>query len=153
MNTSVGMKSRKNQSSLSAVTPEGDRRLERTLLSLENTCLRILQSRLAGSKQYSDHLYWQQRLKNITTPVSLALAEYKGPRHFHNHYRHKPDDETILQPVLEPAPIDMLAQVCEQALTRCQHELVGVHDAEIIDACDSLERMLRRFLTCYTKVN
>src|SRR5205085_662405 len=89
-----------------------DREFEQALLSLENACMRILESHYANGRQDTERLYWQQRFKNIVTPVSLALAECKGPRRFHYHYRHRADDASVLHPVLEPSPLDTLAQVC-----------------------------------------
>ena len=148
MNTSVGMKSRKKQSSLSPALPVDDRHFEQALLSLENVCARILQARFRDNRQYSEQLYWQQKLKNIATPVSLALAEYKGPRRFHHHYRHREDDESVLTPVLE-SPIDLLAQVCLHALDQC-HTLVGVVQApDFTRNRDALEHALQHFLSCY----
>lgn len=148
MNTSVGTKTRKKQSSLSAALPVDDQRFEQALLSLEGVCARILQSRFPDHRQYSEQLYWQQKLKNITTPISLALAEYKGPRRFHNHYRHREDDEAVLTPVLE-SPIDMLAQVCLHALEDCR-SLVGVVQApDFSRNRDMLEQALQYFLGNY----
>lgn len=149
MSTSVGMKLRKKQSSLSAPEPQTTPQCEQSIMVLEDACVHILQHKRADKKQYSDHLYWQQCFKNIATPVSLALAEYKGPKHFHNHYRHREDDETILHPVLEPAPLDMLAQVCEHALTQCHEELVGLQEEEFFETRNTLEDALQSFLACY----
>src|SRR5579872_3067515 len=125
MNTSVGMKARKKQSSLSQPTARTavGRQPEVSLLPLENACVRILESDYTGSED-EEYLYWQQRLMNFTKPISLALAECSGPRHFHQHYRHRKDDDTILQPVLGD-PFETLAQACEAALKGCRNDLVG----------------------------
>lgn len=151
MNTSVGMKARKKQSSLSVSTAPAisDQELEHSLLPLENACVRILESRFGNGRQDTDRLYWQQRFKNIVTPVWLALAECKGPRRFHYHYRHRPEDETILHPVLEPSPIATLAQVCKDALDQCQTQLVGIEDDVIIETRNLLESALGNFLQRY----
>src|SRR5271156_260217 len=129
MDTSVGTKAKKKQPSLSARTPQpvpvsaDEHQLEITLLSLENACMRILESDYTEGRQDTERMYWQQRLMNLTKPVSLALVESNGPRHFHQHYRHREDDETILHPVLEN-PLDTLAQVCRDTLKACRSELV-----------------------------
>ena len=161
MNTSVDMKERKKQSSLSGSLsgplPESlaisatDRELEHSLLSLENTCLRILESQSVNGRQDTEQRYWQQRFKNIVTPVSLALVECKGPRRFHYHYKHRADDASVLHPVLSP-PLDTLAQVCKMALKACHSELVGIEDDVMIRMRDMLETALGNFLLRHKKV-
>lgn len=123
-----------------------DPRLEQAMLALEGVCVRVLDDRL--SVDDADGLYAQQALKNIVTPVSLALAEAKGPRHFQYHYRHKADDASVLQPVIEDASA-MLARVCEQTLAQCAKKLVGVHDHELVKRQQALEAALRGFLFHY----
>lgn len=150
MTTSVGTKARKKQSPLSQpeytdVSPL----FEQSLLSLESVCLRILESRFAKARDDIDGLTWQQRFKNIATPISLALRECKGPRRFHHHYRHRKDNDAVLHPVMED-PVDTLAQVCEQALEACQNDLVGIDD-NFIAARRSLEHALQLFLLRYKK--
>lgn len=151
MNNSVGTKARKKQSPLSpppvAATPA---LFEQPLLALESACMRILESRFAGARDDIDGLYWQQRFKNIATPISLVLREYKGPRRFHNHYRHRADDDSILHPVLED-PLDMLAQVCAQALDACRNDLVGIYNENLIRQRRLLEHALQMFLLRYNK--
>jgi hypothetical protein len=149
MTTSVGTKARKKQS-LSQPAPANGSPLGQSLLSLENVCLRILESRFAKAKDDIDGLYWQQRFKNVVMPVELALRECKGPRRFHNHYRHREDDDSVLHPVLEN-PIDQLAHVCEDALDACRNDLVGIYDQQFIDARRTLERALQLFLVRYRK--
>lgn len=147
---SVGTKARKKQSPKAAELPEAalpapDQALEASLLKLENTCLHVLETRFVSAHDDMDALYWQQRFKNIATPVSLALREYKGPRRFHNHYRHREDDETVLRPVLED-PLEMLAHACETALSNCRSELVGIPDDGIARKAQQLEQALAGFL-------
>lgn len=151
MTTSVGTKARKKQSSLSPATSANVPPLfDQTLLTLESVCMRILEIRIASEHGDVDLLYWQQRFKNIVTPVSLALREYKGPRRFHNHYRHRADDETILHPVLED-PLDMLAHVCDHALAACRNDLVGVYNNTLTKHRRLLEHALQMFLVRYKK--
>jgi len=144
MSTSVGTKSRKKQPSLAAALPP---RLEQAMGGLENTCMQILYGEDGASD--SERMYWQQRFKNIATPVSLALNEYKGPRRFHYHYRHRDDDEAVLRPVMEPSPIDMLAQVCEYSLAECHAKLVGIRDERMLKTQRILEHALQIFLQRY----
>ena len=149
MSTSVRTKAPKKQPSLS--NPElssGDRQFEQSLSALENACVSVLEMPVARGRKDTQRLYWQQRFINITNPVSLALMEYKGPRHFHYHYRHRAHDESILHPVLEN-PIDMLAQVCKDALRQCRDELVGIDDNDMIEQRYSLENSLIEFLESY----
>ncbi len=147
MSISVGMKARKKQSSLSAPPEAGSAPpLEKSILALESACLRILENRNATGVHDTDRLYWQQRLKNIATPVSLALRECRGLRRFHNHYRHREDDEAVLRPVMEPCPITMLAQVCDHALEACRYDLLGVRDNGLNSQRRALEAALQGFL-------
>jgi hypothetical protein len=152
MTTSVGMKARKKQSSLSQTPPIlGDSpAFEQSLLGLESVCLRILESRFTKAKDDIDGMYWQQRFKNVATPISIALRECKGPRRFHHHYRHNKDDDSVLHPVMEN-PLATLAHVCEEALIACQSDLVGVYDDNFIRARRSLEHALQIFLLRYKK--
>ncbi len=150
MTTSVGMKARKKQSPLSSAAVENTAAFEQSLLALENVCQRILESRFAGAKDDIDGLYWQQRFKNVATPVSIALRECRGPRRFHHHYRHREDDDSVLHPVMEN-PIDRLAHVCNAALDICRHDLVGVYGDNFLRARRSLEHALQIFLLRYKK--
>jgi len=147
MSTSVGTKAKKKQSP-SPVLVVPDRKFESALLTLENTCLSVLDSQFADNRQDTEGLYWQQVFINIATPISLALMESKGPRHFHYHYRHRPENESVLHPVLED-PVDMLAQVCKDALKQCQTHLVGISDRSIVKSGQILERALQSFLLSY----
>lgn len=118
--------------------------LDESLLVLEDVCMRLLDTRFA-IRDDSERMYWQQRFKNIVTPVSLALAEVRGPRRFHHHYRHDADDDTLMLPVLEN-PLEMLAHTCEHALKESNKKLSGVHDDDLIAAQRRLERALNNFL-------
>lgn len=138
-----GAKTRKKQ----AVEPESDGLLENSLLVLEDICQRLLATRFAD-RDDSDRMYWQQRFKNIVTPVSLALAELRGPRVFHQHYRHDENDSSIMRPVLED-PYEMLAHTCETALKESGRKLTGVHDDDLIAAQRRLEKSLNNFLHSY----
>lgn len=125
-----------------------DRAFESAILDLEDACIAVLDNPMSHGKQSSESLYWQQMFINIATPISLSLMESKGPRHFHYHYRHREEDASILHPILEN-PVDMLAQVCEDALSQCQTHLVGISDRSIAKHGQILERALRSFLTSY----
>lgn len=124
--------------------------LLQAIMKLEGACQRILESRFSGDRRDVERLYWQQRFKNIVTPVSLALAEMKGPRRFHNHYKHREDDDAVLTPVLED-PMETLLQVSREALTHCQQDLVGIEDDSIIEKRNRLETALRGVLQHSTK--
>ena len=157
MSTSVGMKARKKQPSLSARAAQpvpvaaNDHQFETSLLSLENACMRILEGDYTGAED-TESLYWQQRLMNIAKPVSLALAECNGLRRFHYHYRHREDDESILHPVLEPSPINTLAQVCQDALKHCHNDLVGIQNESLLKTRRSLENALQGFLVKFREI-
>jgi hypothetical protein len=150
MNTPVRTKVQKKQSSLSPIAVENTAAFEQSLLALETICQRILESRFTKAKDDIDGLYWQQRFKNVATPISIALRECKGPRRFHHHYRHNKDDASVLHPVMEN-PIDRLAHVCNAALEICQNDLVGVYDDNFLRARRALEHALQIFLLRYKK--
>lgn len=123
--------------------------LEQSLLTLDSACMHILDSQFVHDREDMDGLVWQRRFKNIVTPVSLALSECKGPRHFHNHYKHKKDDDSVLTPVLED-PVECLAQVCRSALTQCQNDFAGLQDARMNKNRAMLEQALRAFLAAHS---
>jgi hypothetical protein len=114
------------------------------LLDLEEVCARLLEKRFAV-RDDSERMYWQQRFKNIVTPISLALAEIRGPRRFHHHYRHDADNDDVLLPVLEN-PLEILARACEHALRESDRKLSGIHDDDLVAAQRLLEKALNRFL-------
>lgn len=97
---------------------ETDPRLARAVLRLEDACFAVLDDHPEAVA--FDHETREQagQLKNIATPLSLALRECKGPRRFHYHYRHDPEDYDTLTPVAGPSPYATLARVCRQALRR-----------------------------------
>ena len=150
MPTSVRTKSQKKQSSTTKKDdlPADERAFEQSLLALENACFMVLETRLQQRSADTQKQYWRQSFINIANPVSLALMEYKGPRHFHYHYRHREHDESILHPVLEN-PVDMLAMVCKTALAQCRSDLVGLEDKELVDMRKLLEVSLNAFLHQY----
>jgi hypothetical protein len=150
MSVSAYTKAPKKQTSLSKQPEESaySQGLEQALLSLESTCMLILSSQYTHGREDENGLMWQRTFKNIVTPISLALGEYKGPRKFHFHYKHREDDESVLTPVMDD-PLDQMARVCQTALNACHNELVGIEDDEITDNRDMLEQALKKFLTRY----
>lgn len=118
--------------------------LNEALINLEEVCASLLEKRFAV-RDDSERMYWQQRFKNIVTPISLALAEVRGPRRFHHHYRHDKNDDNVLHPVLEN-PLQMLAHTCEKALKESNVKLSGIHDDDLVTAQRKLERALSNFL-------
>ncbi len=142
MGSSSGTKANNKLSSSTDIIET--KRQQKAMLALESVCTRILESR-PTSKQDIDSLMWQRKLHNIVTPVSLALTECKGPRHFHYHYKHSKKDDGILQPVLEN-PIELLVQVCTESLKHAEISLVGISDEKIIRYRDSLEAALRNVI-------
>ena len=132
-------------------TNEGIQRdIEQALLALESACMHIFDSRFVHDREDEDGILWQRTFKNIVTPISLSLREYKGPRRFHYHYKHSEEDDSVLTPVMED-PLDTLAQVCQSALAECTAHLVGIGDPEIAANRDMLEQALRKFLSRYKK--
>ena len=91
-----------------------------------------------------DYLYVERQLKNIAASISLALAEYRGPQRFHNHFRHDPHDYETLHPVYEP-PLPTLVRVCEESLARC-NTMVGIRERPLVRLRNNLEHCLRNFL-------
>lgn len=150
MVTSAYTKAQKKQIPLAKTPTKAGRArdLEQSLLSLESACMVIMDSQFIHDRDDMDGMVWQRRFKNIVTPVSLALSEYKGPRRFHYHYKHREDDDTVLHPVMED-PLERLAQVCQSALTECQNNFAGLQDSEINDNREMLEQALRKFLLRY----
>lgn len=158
MSTSVGTKAKKKQSTLlksasSAAAQQAaetrDKLLEMASLSLETACLMVLESEFAPPAEDETTRAARQRFINVVTPVSLALMECKGgPRHFHQHYRHSPKDDAILQPVLEN-PLDNLALACREALSHSHEDLLGLRDPDLRHARISLQKALQAFLAAY----
>lgn len=125
--------------------------LQKSICVLEDTVQKILYGDASERFHDVDFLYWMRKLKNIATPISLALAEYGGPRVFHQHYKHDPKDYNHMLPVAGPDPLTTLAHVCRQALAEST-DIVGVDDNEIKLLRDELEYSLRLFLNRYAAV-
>lgn len=143
MGSTVDMKLRKKQppAAVAAVT------FEQAIMALEDICLDIRDGQFTHGKDDIDRLYWQQKLKNIAMPVSLALAEYKGPRVFHHHYKHSEDDHEVMTPVMESAR-DNLFDVCERALHECE-ALVGVKGSKLLEEINHLCKALRQAIIAF----
>jgi hypothetical protein len=127
MGNSVGNKMRqKTTNSLPTIAERG---FELAVLGLEDICHEIRDGQFTHGKEDTDRLYWQQKLKNIATPLSIALAEYKGPRVFHQHYIHDENGAEI--PVMESAR-DNLIRSCEKALIQC-NDMIGIKGSKLIE--------------------
>lgn len=136
----------KTQKTSAAHTATRD--MEHALLALENACMQMLESQFVHDRDDVEGLVWHRKFKNIVTPVSLALREHKGPRHFHNHYKHREDDDSILHPVLDD-PLETLAHTCQSALAECQNGFAGLQDEDMIANRQMLEQALKKFLSQY----
>ena len=123
------------------------RRLEQALLALEDAVITVLDAHKGHAFHDVDFLYWDRKLKNIATPISLALSECKGPRTFHYHYRHDPEEEDRLIPVME-SPITTLLKVCRNSLIRC-NDMAGMVDRAVTVNKIHLEQSIRAFINCY----
>ncbi len=123
-----------------------DSNLAESLMALENTCAGILEAGFSGDREDVESLSAHQRLKNIAKSVSLALGECKGPRHFHQHYRHREHDESVLYPVLDD-PLKTLALAVQSALKGCQS--LVVHDVKTLKMQSRFESALRQFSASY----
>lgn len=143
MGSSVDMKLRKKQSPNTAEAAS----FEQALMALEDIILDIRDGQFTHGKEDIERLYWQQKLKNIAMPVSLALAEYKGPRVFHHHYKHSEDNHEVLTPVLESAR-DNLFNACERALYECE-SLVGMKGSKLLEEKNLLCRALRQLIIAF----
>lgn len=128
-------------------TSNTDNTLNAAMLDLEDICLHVPETSFAISND-SENIYWHQRFNNIVTKISLALAEVKGPRYFHQHYRHDYRDDTVLLPVLEE-PMAMLAHACEYALDESERKLSAVHDKDLVLAKRRLDKAIKNFLIEY----
>ena len=126
------------------------RKLEQALLDLEDAVLTVLDAHKGHAFHDVDFLYWDRKLKNIATPISLALSECKGPRTFHYHYKHDPEHEETMIPVME-SPITTLLKVCRNSLIRC-NDMVGAVDKAVTINKIRLEQSIRSFINCYNSV-
>lgn len=142
MGNSVGVKQRL-KTPQSAIPTLNERQFELALLALEDVCLEIRDGQFTHGKYDTDRLYWQQILKNIATPLSIALAEYKGPRVFHHHYTHDENGEEV--PVLE-CPRENLVRTCHRALQQCD-DMNGMKGSKLLEERDLLSKALRQVLT------
>lgn len=126
------------------------RNLDHAVLDLEDAvfcALDINKERMIGD---SEERYWDRQLKSIATPVSLALAEYRGPRRMHLEYSKDTPHHLVTLPISGEAPLSLLARVCFDSLKRCQ-QMDGVHDALVNSTKDELEHALRMFLYHYQR--
>jgi hypothetical protein len=119
--------------------------LEEAIYQLESCVIRVLEA--PNPADGGADPFAERQLQNIATPVSLALAEQCGPRTFHHHYRHDPDNHDILKPVMEP-PLDVLARACEEALTRAR-ALSGIQDEGLRHMQAALISALEHYLSYY----
>lgn len=123
------------------------RKLEQSLLDLEDAVMTVLDAHKGHAFHDVDFLYWDRKLKNVATPISLALSECRGPRNFHYHYRHDPADDEKMIPVME-SPVATLLKVCRNALIRCS-DMVGVVDKSVVINKIRLEQSMRGFINSY----
>lgn len=121
------------------------RSLEKAILELEDAVFHVLDTDKTTGFQDVDFLYWNRKLKNIATLLSLALSEHRGPRRFHYHFRHLSKNYETLVPVAGPSPLVTLARVCRESLTYCS-EMVGVQDKTVLSNRELLEGAIRAFL-------
>jgi hypothetical protein len=126
---------------------DATRKFEQALMDLEDAVHTVLDAHKGHAFHDVDFLYWDRKLKNIATPISLALSECKGPRQFHYHYRHNPNDDEQMIPVME-SPVGTLLKVCRNALIRCT-EMVGLVDRSVVVNKIRLEQSIRAFINRY----
>ncbi len=118
---------------------------ERAIMALEAACVQLLDAQFTSEREDVESLLVQRKLKNIVSRISLALRECKGPRHFHQHYRHREEDDSVLTPVLDD-PLETLSQVCQSALAECQCGFSGVDSRQLAADIRLLERAIRHYL-------
>ena len=121
------------------------RELEQAILGLENACLQVLDEQFSFEREDIEAALSERRLKNLVSRLSLALRECKGPRHFHQHYRHQKEDDSVLVPVLDD-PLETLRQVCQSALAELQSGFSGSQSASLGKGLRMLEQHLRQFM-------
>ncbi len=150
MTSSVRTKARQKQPTFTASLPiSADvRRLEQAVMALEDAVYSVIDMNKGHAFHDVDFLYWNRKLKNIAMQVSLALDEYRGPRQFHQHYRHDPRNQDALYPVAGPSPMITLARVAREALTDCA-DMAGITDRVALKVRERLEQSLRVFLHRY----
>lgn len=146
MATTVRTKPDKKQPPIPTMYDVADtRRLEQAVLDLEDAVLDVLEHDRGNQFHDVDYLFWSRKLKSIATQISMALSEMRGPRHFHHHYKHDPENYEQLVPVAGPAPVDTLARVCREALAQCV-DIVGTQNKDILLQRQRLEVAIRGFL-------
>lgn len=117
--------------------------LVQALVDIEDACLSVLHEQSGAVPREAG-----AKLKNIATPLSLALRECKGPRRFHYHYRHDPEDYDTLTPVAGPSPYEVLARLCEKAIDHL-HDFHVIDDAELRREISQLQHAAQRFVQMY----
>lgn len=134
-----------------ALSVEEQSRLESSVMELEQACMNILLQYPVPGNTHTDTREQARVLKNIATPLSLALRECEGVRRFHNHYRHDPQDPDLLKPVLEPSPYQMVAALCEQAVSKLS-EFHVVESDELRNEISLLKHALSTYLADYREI-
>lgn len=140
MGVSLDTKARKKQPATSVSDPTFDR----ALMQLENICFEIINGQFTHGRDDTDRLYWQQKLKNLAVPLSLALAECKGPRVFHHHYKHDKKDADVMVPVMESSR-ENLIKACERASHHCD-DMTGMKGSKLLEERALLCKAIRAVL-------
>lgn len=122
--------------------------LESAVMELEEACLNILLEPATRGRDETQAREQARQLKNIATPISLALRECEGMRRFHHHYRHDPENPDTLTPVLEPSPYKMVAALCAQALEKLS-EFHVVEDSSMRKDIAQLRHALGDYMNGY----
>lgn len=130
---------------LNLLPPEGAAQTSQLLSELEDICFQIIDAPAPRNPDDQDRIFWHRKLKNIATPVSLALRECRGPRRFHYHYRHDPLDADHLIPTMGPSPLATLTRVCQRALVACQ-DIHVLPDRSLQIAHSKLLHSLQHFI-------
>jgi len=124
--------------------PATAQNFEKAVLTLEHICLEIREGQFTHGKGDTDRLYWQQILKNIATPLSLAIDEYQGPRVFHQHYKHDEHDHDVMIPVMESARDNVIA-ACKRGLAECA-DITGMKGSLLVAESKLLMQALKAVL-------
>ncbi len=122
--------------------------LEQAVLALEEAVFSVLDMNKGHAFHDVDFLYWNRRLKSVAMQLSLAMSEHRGPKRFHEHYRHDPKNYDALLPVAGPSPLVTLARLAREALTECA-DMHGIADRVVLRAKERLEQAVRGFLNQY----
>lgn len=143
MGVSLDTKSSKKQPA-SLPRDSASQSFDRALMQLENICFEISHGDFTHGREDMDRIYWQQKLKNIAMPLSLALAEHKGPRVFHHHYKHDEKNADVLVPVMESAR-ENLIKACERASHQCD-DMTGMKGSKLLEERALLCKAIRAVL-------